>query len=168
MDELVKQQKLTAYMQLDSIWKKIHKTPTWAKIAIVMLSINIGLHLHEKHVAEEDRQKDLVWKWSYKAGLLAYSGDVDEMNKYINKVVAHDLYIHDSERRGRIKYKAEKYGPQLLVDGYLARDILIDNPEAHEALDRLVEFQNADQEAAEKFAESQNDEDKRKHATIGN
>lgn len=168
MDELAKQQKLTAYMQVDSIWKKIHKTPTWAKIAIVMLLINIGLHLHEKHVAEEERQKDLVWKWSYKAGLLAYSGDVDEMNKYINKVVAHDLYRHDVERRERIKYKAEKYGPQLLVDGYLARDILIDNPEAHEALDRWVEFQTANPEAVEKTAKSQNDEDKRKHATIGN
>ena len=167
MDELAKQQKLTAYMQLDSIWEKIHKTPTWAKIAIVMLLINIGLHLHEKHVAEEERQKDLVWKWTYKAGLLAYSGDVDEMNKYINKVVAHSLYRHDVERRERIKFKAEKYGPQLLVDGYLARDILIDNPEAHETLDRWVEFQTADPKAAEKFAESQNDEDKSKHATIG-
>lgn len=168
MDELAKQQKLTAYMQLDSIWKKIHKTPPWGKIAIVLLSINIGLHLHEKHVAEEDRQKDLVWKWTYKAGMLAHNGDVDGMNKYINKVVAHDLYRHDSERRELIKNKAEKYGPQLLVDGYLARDILIENPEAHEALDRWVEFQNADQEAAEKFAESQNDEDKSNHATIGN
>ena len=168
MDELVKQQKLTAYMQLDSIWKKIHTTPNWAKIGIILLMINIGLNLHEKHLAEEDRQKDLVWKWSYKAGILAYSGDVDEMNKYINKVVSHDLYRHDVERRERIKYKAEKYGPQLLVDAYLARDILIDNPEAHEALDHWVEFQNADQETVEKFAESQNDEDKRKHATIGN
>ena len=155
-------------MQVDSIWKKIHKTPNWAKIAIVMLLINIGLHLHEKHVAAEERQKDLVWKWSYKAGLLSYSGDVDEMNKYINKVVAHDLYRYDVGRRELIKYKAEKYGPQLLVDGYLARDILIDNPEAHEALDRWVEFKNANQETAEKFAESQNDENKRKHATIGN
>ena len=168
MDDLAKQQKLTAYMQVDSIWKKIHKTPNWAKIAIVMLLINIGLHLHEKHVAEEERQEDLVWKWSYKAALLAYSGDVDKMNKYINKVVAHDLYIHDSERRERIKYKAEQYGPQLLVDAYLARDILIDNPEAHEALDRWVEFKTADPEAAEKFTESQNDEVKRKHAAIGN
>lgn len=168
MDELAKQQKLTAYMQVDSIWQKIHKTPTWAKIAIVLLSINIGLHLHEKYVAEEARQKDLVWKWTYKAGVLAHIGNVNGMNKYINKVVAHDLYRHDPERREQIKYKAEKYGPQLLVDGYLARDILIDNPEAHEALDRWVEFQNADQEAAKKFAESQNDEDKSKHATIGN
>jgi hypothetical protein len=168
MDELAKQQKLTAYMQLDSIWKKIHTTPNWAKIAIVLLLINIGLHLHEKHVAAEERQKDLVWKWSYKAALLANSGDVDEMSKYINKVVAHDLYRHDSERRERIKHKAKKYGPQLLVDGYLARDILIDNPEAHEALDRWVVFQTADPKAAEKFAESQNDENKTKHATIGN
>jgi len=167
MDELAKQQKLTAYMQVDSIWKKIHKTPTWAKIAIVLLSINIGLHLHEKHAAEEARQKDLLWKWTYKAGVLAHIGDVDEMNKYINKVVAHDLYRHDVERRERIKYKAEKYGPKLLVDGYLARDILIDNPEASEAIDRWVKFQSSDPEAAENFAERY-DENKRKHATIGN
>ena len=168
MDELVKQQKLTAYMQLDSIWKKIHTTPNWAKIGIILLMINIGLNLHEKHLAEEDRQKDLVWKWSYKAGILAYSGDVDEMNKYINKVVAHDLYRHDAERRERIKRKAEQYGPQLLVDAYLARDILIDNPEAHEALDRWVGVHTATPESVEKIAESQYDEDKSKHATIGN
>jgi len=67
-----------------------------------------------------------------------------------------------------IKYKAEKYGPQLLVDGYLARDILIDNPEAHKALDRWVGVHTATPESVEKIAESQYDEDKSKHATIGN
>lgn len=55
----------------------------------------------------------------------------------------------------------------MLVDAFLERDILIDNPEAHEALDYWVKFQTSDPKAAENFAERY-DENKRKHATIGN
>ena len=168
MNDLAKEQKLTAYMQIDSIWKKIHRTPTWAKVVILILFLDVGLHFSDKVYYENKNQKDLVLKWAYKAGLFASKGDIDQMNQYINKAVAHDLYRSDKDFRELVKRKTERLGPQLLVDGFLARDILIDNPSAHEALDRLVEFQTADPEAAEKFAESQNDEDKSKHATIGN
>lgn len=168
MDKLAKEQKLTAYMQIDSIWKIIHRTPTWAKVMIVILFLDVGLHFSDKVYYENKDQKDLVLKWAYKAGLLASKGDIDQMNRYINKAVAHDLYRSDKDFRELVKRRTERFGPQLLVDGFLARDILIESPEGHKALDRWAEFQTADPEAAEKFAESQNDEDKNKHATIGN
>ena len=167
MNDLVKQQKLTAYMQIDSIWKKIHRTPTWAKVVILMLFLDVGLHFIDKVYYQNKDQKDLVLKWAYKAGLLASKGDIDQMNRYINKAVSHDLYKSDKDFRELVKTRAGKCGPQLLVDGFLARDILIENPEGHKALDRWAELQTADPEAAEKFAESQNDEDKNKHASVG-
>ena len=155
MDELANQQKLTAYMQIDSIWKKINKTPLWAKLVIVLLAVDIALTLHDSRVMEQKQQKHMLAKWVYKASIMAHKQDFEQMNSYINKVVAHDLYKNNSQHRKQVQEKYKKYGPQLLVHGFLARDIFIDHKEANEALKRWVELQTNDTSAAEKFADNQ-------------
>tara|TARA_R100000655_G_scaffold38203_1_gene73186 strand:- start:4211 stop:4720 length:510 start_codon:yes stop_codon:yes gene_type:complete len=167
MDKLAKEQKLTAYMQINSIWEKIHKTPVWVILLLLLLTLNLLYHWYSLSYYEDKAERDLVLKWAYKAASFSHLGETDNMNKYLNKVVGHQLYRSSQSFRNRIRGRCEVLGTTVLVDGLLHRDILIDNPEAHETLDRWVEFQTTTKpEEVQKNINCQYGEHENKHATI--
>lgn len=169
MDKLAKEQKLTAYMQINSIWEKIHKTPVWGRVLLLLLIMNLLSHWYSLFYYKDKSQRDLVLKWAYKAANFGHLGETDSMNKYLNRVTGHQLYRSSKSFRDCVKVRCENLGATVVVDGLLKRDILIDNPEAHESLDRWVEFQsNAKPEEVQKFINRQHGEYENKHATIRN
>lgn len=132
---------------------KILNKLRFQNIAILLVTCLIsGLYPNKKHNdrLEYSKNSEAYWKMFWRATAMAQINNVDEMNKYLNKLVQNPLF-GDENRMKRTFSKSAQYGNQLLYAGLVAREILHETPNGIEDLTRMVQAQKEDPRAWEAF-----------------
>lgn len=127
-------------------WKKL----SVISITVIILSIgfNIMVYLSYINITEEaayNHKQDKYWKYFWRASAMAQSGNIDEMNKYLNRLANNDLHQCE-ERQKNVLLKAESLGNEIFEDGVSARNLLVQTPSGLEALRRMTQAQKTDPE----------------------
>lgn len=127
----------------------------WKKLAVIsitaiILSIgfNIIVYLSYINFTEEaalNQEREQYWKYFWKASAMAQSGNINEMNEYLNRIADSDLH-QSEERQKNVLFKAEFLGNEIFKDGVYARNLLVQTPGGLEALRRMTQAQKTNPE----------------------
>ena len=157
VDQLKQVQRQTAYEQISAIFKSVYNLPRLQFIIIILLAViaiegafSIYQTASKNTYKERAKLKNDFWKASY----FAQKNNIDAMNQSLNNLAKNPLF-KTKKYQDRLLKKAEDSSNQKIIDGLVARQILIDKPEAIEAFDRMVDAQNKDIKAWDNFLESQ-------------
>tara|TARA_A100001201_G_scaffold49263_2_gene49130 strand:+ start:656 stop:1144 length:489 start_codon:yes stop_codon:yes gene_type:complete len=152
--QLKQVQRQTAYEQISAIFRSVYNLPKLQFVTVVLLAviaIEGGLQVYQ--TSNNAGRINALWRDYWKASFYAESNNIDEMNKHLNKVFKNPMFNED--RKLRMIKKAENLRNNAIVDGILARQILLENPKAIEALDRMVKAQKHDPKAWDNFLKAQ-------------
>ena len=156
-DQLKQVQRQTSYEQISAIFRLVYNLPKLQFFIVVLLSviaiegaISIYQTASKNTYKERAKLKNDFWKASF----FAEKNNIDAMNQSLNKLAKNPLF-KIKQYQDRLFKRAENSSNKKIIDGLVARQILIDKPEAIEALDRMVEAQNKDIKAWNNFLKSQ-------------
>ena len=146
-------QRETAFEQIDAIFRYICNKPKWQIASVFLLAIiaiESGVNMFSYLVTQKEQSKTVLvergksqfWRASYFANI----NNFDAMNISLNKIAKNPLFKNINYQNELLK-QAEQINNQMLIDGIVARQILIEKPEAMKAFDRMIEAQNRDPEA---------------------
>jgi hypothetical protein len=153
-DQLKQVQRQTAYEQISAIFRSVYNLPKLQYVTVVLLAviaIEGGLQVYQ--TSNNTGRINALWRDYWKASYYAESNNIDEMNKHLNKLLRNPMF--NEERKIKMLKKAEYLKNNAIVDGILARQILLENPEAMNALQRMVDAQKNDPKAWDNFLKAQ-------------
>lgn len=152
--QLKQVQRQTAYEQISAIFRSVYNLPKLQFVTVVLLAIIAiegGLQVYQ--TSNNPGRVNAIWRDYWKASFYAESNNIDEMNRHLNKVFRNPMF--NERRRIAMLQKAEDLKNNAIVDGILARQILMHNPEAMNALQRMVDAQKNDPKARDNFLKAQ-------------
>ena len=154
-DQLKQVQRQTAYEQISAIFRSVYNLPKLQFITVVLLAviaIEGGLQVYQ--TSNNAGRVNALWRDYWKASFYAESNNMDEMNRHLNKVLRNPIF--NQRRKTIMLEKAEALKNNAIVDGITARQILLDNSEVINALERMVDAQKNDPKAWDNFLETTN------------
>jgi len=156
-DQLKQVQRQTAYEQIGAIFRIVYNLPKLQFVTVVLLAViaiegafSIYQTATKNAYIHRSELRQNFWKASYFAEIK----NIDAMNQTLNQLAKNPLFKLE-KYQARLLAKAENSNNQTIVDGLVARQILVENPEAMNALDRMVEAQKNDPKSWNNFLETQ-------------
>lgn len=143
---------------LRSIYDKVTQTPWWAKAIILLLFFNVcatGFDLWLKH---ENRIFGKAKISFWEAAAMASQGETDKMNIALNEMAVSPAFKNNHKWRDKYADIAENELSETFYDAYVARVLLVETPEAQEALDRALKAASENPVGWQRFLDSQKDE----------
>jgi uncharacterized membrane protein YobD (UPF0266 family) len=157
VDELKQVQRQTAYEEISAIFRSVYNLPKLQLITVVLLvaiaiegAFSIYQTASKNTYKERGQLKNDFWKASY----FSEKNDIHAMNQTLNQLAKNPLFKLE-KYQARLLAKAENSNNQTIFDALVARQILVENPEAIKALDRMVEAQKNDPKSWNNFLETQ-------------
>ena len=143
---------------LRSIYDKVTQTPWWAKAIIVLLLINVfvvGATLWHKSKNRTLGQAHISF---WQAAAMESQGETDKMNIALNEMATAPAFKNKQKWRDRYADIAENEFSQVFLDAYMARVMLVETPEAQDALDRALKAASKNPAGWQHFLDSQKDD----------
>lgn len=156
-DQLKQVQRQTAYEQISAIFRSVYNLPKLQFITVVLLAviaIEGAFSIYQTATKDAYKQRSELRNKFWKASYFAEIKNIDAMNQTLNQLAKNPLFKLE-KYQDRLFKKAENSNNQTIVDGLVARQILMHNPKAIEALDRMVEAQKNDPKSWSNFLETQ-------------
>lgn len=156
-DQLKQVQRQTAYEQIGAIFRIVYNLPKLQFVTVVLLAviaIEGAFSIYQTATKNAYIQRSELRQNFWKASYFAEIKNIDAMNQTLNQLAKNPLFKLE-KYQARLLAKAENSNNQTIVDGLVARQILVENPEAMNALDRMVEAQKNDPKSWNNFLETQ-------------
>lgn len=156
-NQLKQVQRQTSYEQIGAIFRLVYNLPKLQFITVVLLAviaIEGAFSIYQTATKNVYKQRSELRNNFWKASYFAEIKNIDAMNQTLNQLAKNPLFKLE-KYQARLLAKAENSNNQTIVDGLVARQILVENPEAMNALDRIVEAQKNDPKSWNNFLETQ-------------